>query len=125
MTTSIDSYGPMVPLLEGGLLRAIAVTSATRMAELPQIPTIAETIPGFEIGVINYVCVRSGTPEPIVRQLNQALVRVLADPELKARMQTAGSSPPVSSSPEELGALLRSESAKWGEVIRRAGIRAG
>ncbi len=125
VTMSIDSYGPMVPLLQAGHLRAIAVTSAARMTELPEVPTVGETIPGFEVGVINYICVRSGTPEPIIRRLNQALVRVLADPELAARMQTAGSSPPVSSTPEELGAMLRSESAKWGAVIRRAGIQAG
>lgn len=125
VTMSIDSYGPMVPLLQVGNLRAIAVTSAERMSELPDVPTIAETIPGFEVGVINYICVRSGTPAPIVQQLNQALVRVLADPDLKERMRAAGSSPPLSSTPEELGAMLRSESAKWGEVIRRAGIQAG
>lgn len=125
VTMSIDSYGPMLPLLQSGHLRAIAVTSAQRMVELPDVPTVAETIPGFEVGVINYICVRSGTPAPIIQRLNQALVQVLADPELKARMQAAGSSPPVSSTPEELGAMLRSEAAKWGDVIRRAGIQAG
>ena len=125
VTMSIDSYGPMLPLLQSGHLRAIAVTSAERMPELPDVPTIDETIPGFEVPVINYVCVRSGTPEPIIQRLNLALVTVLADPQLKLRMQSAGSSPPVSSTPEELGAMLRSESTKWGEVIRRAGIQAG
>ena len=125
VTMSIDSLGPMVPLLQAGNLRAIAVSSAERMPELPDVPTIAETIPGFEVGVINYICVRTGTPAPIIQRLNEALVRVLADPDLKERMRAAGSSPPLSSTPEELGAMLRSESAKWGEVIRRAGIRAG
>jgi len=125
VTMSIDSYGPMLPLLQAGHLRPIAVTSAQRQPELADVPTIAETIPGFEVGVINYVCVRAGTPEPIIRRLNQALVQVLADPGLKERMHAAGSSPPVSSTPEELGAMLRSESAKWGAVIRRAGIQVG
>lgn len=125
VTMSIDSYGPMVPLLQSGLLRAIAVTSTTRQPDLPEVPTIAETIPGFEVDVINYICVRSGTPDPIIRHLNRALVQVLADPDLKARMQGSGSSPPISSTPEELGAMLRNESAKWGDVIRRAGIQAG
>jgi tripartite-type tricarboxylate transporter receptor subunit TctC len=125
VTMSIDSYGPMVPLLQSGLLRAIAVTSAARQPDLPDVPTVAETIPGFEVDVINYICVRSGTPEPIIHRLNAALVQVLADPALKARMQASGSSPPVSSTPEELGAMLRNESAKWGDVIRRAGIQAG
>lgn len=123
VTMSIDSYGPMLPLIQAGHLRPIAVTSAQRMPDLPDIPTVAETIPGFEVTVINYICVRSGTPRPIVERLNRALVRVLAQPELQARMVAAGSSPPVSSTPEELGAMLRSESAMWGEVIRRAGIR--
>jgi tripartite-type tricarboxylate transporter receptor subunit TctC len=124
VTMSIDSYGPMIPLLQSGHLRAIAVTSAQRLPELPDVPTVSETIPGFEVGVINYICVRADTPGPIVHQLNRALVQVLADPALGARMQAAGSSPPVSSTPEALGDMLRSEAAKWGEVIRRAGIQA-
>lgn len=124
VTMSIDSYGPMVPLLQSGALRALAVTSAQRMPDLPGIPTVAETVPGFETTVINYICVRSGTPEPIIQRLNQGLVRVLASPDLAERMRVAGSSPPISSTPEELGAELRRESTKWGEVIRRAGIRA-
>lgn len=125
VTMSIDSYGPMQPLLQAGNLRAIAVTSAERMPELPDVPTIGETIPGFEVGVINYLCVRSGTPDPIIRRLNQAVVRVLNDPEVKERLRLAGSSAPAPSTPEELGAILRRESNTWGEVIRRAGIRAG
>ncbi|MBU8544846.1 MULTISPECIES: Bug family tripartite tricarboxylate transporter substrate binding protein [Roseomonadaceae] len=119
---SIDTYGPMIPLIEAGNLRPIAVTSARRSPDLPEVPTVAETLPGFEVTVMNYVCVRSGTPRPIIQRLNQALVKVLADPALRERMRAAGASPPVSSTPEELGGLLRNEVAKWGEVIRRVGI---
>jgi len=125
VSMSIDTYGPMIPLIQAGKLRPIAVTSARRMPDLPDVPTIAETIPGYEVTVVNYICVRSGTPRPIIDRLNQALVRVLAEPSLLERMRAAGSSPPVSSTPEELGDILRSEVAKWGEVIRKAGIRAG
>ncbi len=125
VTLSIDTYGPMIPMIQSGNLRPLAVTSLTRNPELPDIPTIAETVPGFEVTVVNYLCVRSGTPRPIIDRLNQAVVKVLADPGLHERMRAAGSSPPVSSSPEELGEILRSESAKWREVITRAGIRAG
>jgi tripartite-type tricarboxylate transporter receptor subunit TctC len=119
---SIDTYGPMIPLIEAGNLRPVAVTSARRSPELPDVPTVAETLPGFEVTVMNYLCVRSGTPRPIIQRLNQALVKVLADPALRERMRAAGASPPVSSTPEELGGLLRNEVAKWGEVIRRVGI---
>ena len=119
---SIDTYGPMIPLIEAGNLRPIAVTSAGRSPELPNVPTVAETLPGFEVTVMNYLCVRSGTPQPMIQRLNQALVKVLAEPALRERMRAAGASPPVSSTPEELGGLLRNEVAKWGEVIRRVGI---
>ena len=122
---SIDTYGVMIPMIQAGNLRPIAVTSLQRFPELPQVPTIAETIPGFEVGVVNYVCVRSGTPAPIIRRLNEAFVKVLGSPVLAERMREAGSSPPLSSTPEELGDILRTESAKWGAVIRRANIQPG
>jgi tripartite-type tricarboxylate transporter receptor subunit TctC len=125
VTMSIDTYGVMIPNIQAGNLRPVAVTSLQRYPELPDVPTIAETIPGFEVGVVNYVCVRSGTPRPIIERLNAAFVKVLADPGLAQRMRDAGSSPPLSSTPEELGDILRSEVAKWGPVIRQAGITAG
>ncbi|HEV7267596.1 MAG TPA: tripartite tricarboxylate transporter substrate binding protein [Falsiroseomonas sp.] len=124
VSISIDSYGPMIPLLQAGSLRPIAVTSRERMAELPDVPPVAETVPGYEMTVVNYIVVRAGTPRPIIDRLNAALVKVLADPALIERMRAAGASPPQSSTPEELGELLRSEAAKLGEVIRRAGIQA-
>jgi tripartite-type tricarboxylate transporter receptor subunit TctC len=124
VSISVDSYGPMIPLLQAGALRAIAVTSREPMAELPDVPPVAATVPGYEMTVVNYIVVRSGTPRPIIDRLNRALVKVLADPALIERMRAAGASPPTSSTPEELGELLRSEAAKLGEVIRRAGIQA-
>jgi tripartite-type tricarboxylate transporter receptor subunit TctC len=125
VTMSIDTYGVMIPNIQAGNLRPVAVTSLQRYPELPDVPTIAETIPGFEVGVVNYICVRSGTPRPIIDRLNAAFVKVLADPGLAQRMRDSGSSPPLSSTPEELGDILRSEVAKWGPVIRQAGITAG
>lgn len=122
VSISIDTYGPMIPMIQSGNLVPIAVTSAERSPALPQVPSIAETLPGFEVTVMNYICVRSGTPRPMIQRVNQALVKVLADPALRERMEAAGASPPVSSTPEELGDLLRSEVEKWGEVIRRVGI---
>jgi len=125
VTISIDTYGVMIPMIQAGNLRPIAVTSLQRFPEIPEVPTIAETIPGFEVGVVNYVCVRSGTPAPIIRRLNEAFVKVLGSPVLAERMRDAGSSPPLSSTPEELGDILRAEAAKWGAVIRRANIQPG
>ncbi|WP_421988846.1 Bug family tripartite tricarboxylate transporter substrate binding protein [Roseococcus sp.] len=125
VTMSIDTYAVMIPNLQAGNLRPIAVTSPQRYPELPDVPTIGETIPGFEVGVVNYICVRSGTPRPMIERLNAALVKVLGDPGLARRMKEAGSSPPLSSTPEGLGDILRSEVEKWGPVIRQAGLSAG
>ncbi len=125
VSISIDSYGPMLPLIQAGSLRPIAVTSLEPMPDTPELPPVAATLPGYEVTVVNYICVRAGTPRPIIDRLNQALVKVLASPVVIERLRAAGASRPVSSTPEELGELLRSEAAKWGEVIRRAGIQAG
>lgn len=124
VSLAIDTYSIMVPLIEAGRLRPIASTTARRAPERPDLPTIAETIPGFEVTVFNYLCVRSGTPQPIVERLNAAVVKALAQSALMDRMLAAGTSTPTASTPEALGALLRSESAKWRDVIQRAGIKA-
>jgi tripartite-type tricarboxylate transporter receptor subunit TctC len=123
VSIAIDTYGVMVPALQAGRLRALATSAAQRMPNLPDLPAIAETLPGFEVTVFNYLCVRAGTPRPIINRLSRAVAKVIADPAMQQRMAAAGTSPPASSTPEELGALLRSESAKWRSVIERAGIR--
>lgn len=122
---AIDSYAPMIPHLQAGNMRPIAVTSLTRHPDLPEVPTVAETLPGFEVTVVNFICVRAGTPKGIIERLNRAIVKVLNDPTLQQRMRAAGSSQPHPSTPEELGEILRTEREKWREIIARAGIRAG
>lgn len=93
------------------------------MPELPPILTIAETLPRFEVTVVNHIVVRGGTPQENIARLNTALVKVLADPFLNEAMRIAGRSPTVSSRPEKLGEILRPESAKRREVLEKAGIR--
>jgi tripartite-type tricarboxylate transporter receptor subunit TctC len=120
---TIDTYPIMIPLIDAGKLRPIAVSAATRMKELPDIPTIAETVPGFDVTVINYVCARAGTPRPVIDRLNAALKTVLAKPEVARRAAEAGAGDATWSSPEELGGILKSESDKWRAAIQRANIR--
>ncbi|MBC9177935.1 Bug family tripartite tricarboxylate transporter substrate binding protein [Pseudoroseomonas ludipueritiae] len=119
---TIDTYPIMIPLIDAGKLRPIAVSAATRMKELPDVPTIAETVPGFDVTVINYLCVRAGTPRPVIDRLNAALKTVLADPEVIRRAAQAGAGDATWSTPEELGGILKSESDKWRSVIQRAKI---
>jgi tripartite-type tricarboxylate transporter receptor subunit TctC len=79
-------------------------------------------LPGFEVESIDAIWMPARTPPAIVRRLNQEIVRVLNRPEVKARLLTMGIEA-ASSSSEELAALIRSETAKWGKLIREAGIR--
>ena len=119
---TVDSLSLLIPLIRAGAVRALAVTAAERVPELPDVPAMAETLPGFEVTVFNCLVVRSGTPRPVVDRLCGALAKVLRSPEAAARYAGTGTVP-VGSTPEELAAVLRDETAKWRRVIAQAGIR--
>ncbi|MBO1073819.1 Bug family tripartite tricarboxylate transporter substrate binding protein [Roseomonas marmotae] len=120
---TIDTPAIMVPLIDAGKLRPIAVSAAARTKEMPDIPTIGETVPGFDVTVVNYVVARAGTPQPIIDRLNAAINTVLRNPEVMRRVAQAGAGDASGSTPEELGQILKSESDKWRAVIQRANIR--
>jgi tripartite-type tricarboxylate transporter receptor subunit TctC len=119
---TIDSLSVLIPLIRAGRLRALGVTAAQRVPELPEVPTIAETLPGFEVTVINCLMARSGTPDGIVTRLSQALVQAMASPAAAQRYADSGAQP-EGSTPAALGAMLDEERRKWRGVIARAGIR--
>jgi tripartite-type tricarboxylate transporter receptor subunit TctC len=107
--------------VKAGKLRLLAVTEAKRSPLLPDIPTVAETVPGFEMSVWYAAYGPAGLPKEIVASLNAEIGRILFLPEVKKRMadiavETAGSSP------EELAALTRADADKWGKIIRQLGI---
>jgi tripartite-type tricarboxylate transporter receptor subunit TctC len=117
------TIAPTLPLIRAGKLRALGVTSAKRSPSLPDVPTIAEAaLPGYEAVLWQAVAAPAGTPAPIVAKLNRALRDVLADPTVIAANAQAGVVA-ESSSPEELAARIRTDIAKWREVIAKAGIR--
>jgi len=119
---AFDTMVTSMPLVRSGRLRALAVTSATRSPIAPELPTVAESgYPGFEaIGWFGILAPK-GTPAPIVRQLNATLQKVLASPEVMQRLAGAGGDA-MPGSPEDFARLMRSESEKWGAVIKRVGI---
>lgn len=119
---TIDSLSVLIPLVRAGRLRALGVTTRQRVAELPEVPAIAETLPGFEVTVMNGLVVRSGTPEAIVDRLSQAVVRIMASPAAARRFAGTGTRP-EGSTPAALGAVLEQERRTWRGVIARAGIR--
>ncbi len=113
----------VIPHIESGRLRALAVPGLARSSLLPGVPTVAETLPGYEVGNWYALLGPRGLPEPIVARLNAAMRGALSDPEVLSHMARHGVEP-LPSSPEELGRFIRDETAKWAPIVRRAGATA-
>jgi tripartite-type tricarboxylate transporter receptor subunit TctC len=110
-----------IQYIKAGTLRAIAVTSATRLESMPEIPTVGDTVPGFESAQWYGVGAPAGTPAAIITTLNKEVNAALADPKMKARLDDLGGVP-LSISPEDFGKFLAKETEKMGKVIKAAGI---
>lgn len=121
---AIDSLSVYQPQIAAGTVRAIAVASLERNPGMPELPPIADTLPGFEASPVNYISAPARTPRAIVARLNTEINAVLADPELRAYFVKTGGIVLKGSTPEQLDALIRSESAKWKKVIDRSGAKA-
>ncbi len=128
-----DLLGGQIPLMfanlsavmgniKGGTLRAIAVTSAKRSPSAPDIPTVAETIPGFAAETWFGIVAPAGTPHDILSKLNVAARQALGDQDTKKRLADLGMTN-GGSSPEELDAYIKTEIAKWSKVITEANIQ--
>jgi len=109
--------------IKEGRLRALAVTTAARADALPEVPTVAETVPGYEASSWSGVCAPSGTPAGIVEMLNKEINAALTDPTIKARLASIGSTA-ITGSPAEFATFLTEETDKWGKVVRTANIKA-
>jgi len=105
-----------------GKLRALGVTSAKRLPALPDVPAIAETVRGYEVLTWYGVFAPVGTPAAIVQRLHGAIVTGMASRDMQEKMTALGADA-VTNSPKEFAALVRDEIAKWGQVLRTAGIR--
>jgi tripartite-type tricarboxylate transporter receptor subunit TctC len=112
-----------LPHVKSGKLAAVAVTSARRSPALADLPTVAESgVPGYEASTWYGVLAPARTPAGVIERLHGDIVKILAQPEFRERLQAQGFDL-VGSSPEEFRAAIRSEIAKWGKVVRDAGIR--
>jgi tripartite-type tricarboxylate transporter receptor subunit TctC len=110
-----------IETIRAGKLRALAVTTATRSAALPDVPTIGESVPGFEASTWQGIGAPNNTPAEIVDRLNKEINAGLADPTIKARLADLGSMP-TPMSPADFGKYIVDETEKWGKVIREANI---
>ena len=118
------SIGAAKPFIDGGRIRPIAVTSATRVSALPDVPAIAEHPPlsGFELVNFFGFFGPAGLPDPILKRLNAAAVQTMKMPELVAKFRNLGFEP-APSTPEEFRTFIRNESAKFGRIIVEAGVK--
>lgn len=113
----------VLPHIQAGKLRALAVTGKGRLTELPDVPTVAESgLPGFEVTAWFGLFAPAGTPEPIIRQLNTEVVKILNTAEMQKSLPQHGIVP-AGGSPQELGNHLREEIQKWSVVVKEAGIK--
>jgi tripartite-type tricarboxylate transporter receptor subunit TctC len=118
-----DTVNSALPLIRDGRLRALAVTSPRRIAPLPDVPTLAETImPGFEVGAWQGMMVPARTPPAVIERLNAAAMTALADADVRARLAEQGTEP-LGGSPADYGRTLQAETARWGQVIAESGVR--
>jgi tripartite-type tricarboxylate transporter receptor subunit TctC len=121
---AFPSLGSSIEYVKAGKLRALAVTGSTRSEALPDLPPVADTLPGYEASSFYGIGAPHNTPADIVEVLNNAVNAGLADPKLKARLADLGSVP-LPGPPSTFGKLIADETEKWGKVIRFAGIKAG
>jgi tripartite-type tricarboxylate transporter receptor subunit TctC len=110
------------PLVKTGRLRAIAVTTATRIPAEPNIPAVAETIKGYETFMWQGLIGPKGLPRPIVDRLNTEITKVLQTKEMEDRLATDGVSP-SSGPPEQFHALIRKEIAQWDKIVKASGVK--
>jgi tripartite-type tricarboxylate transporter receptor subunit TctC len=118
------SLPPCVPHIQSGRLRGIAIGSAKRSAALPDLPTVAESgVPGFDVTAWNGILAPRGLPRPLVMQLNQEFNRIVDNPEVRDKALAQGTEL-SSQTPEQFGAFLVAQTAKWTKVAKAAGMRA-
>jgi tripartite-type tricarboxylate transporter receptor subunit TctC len=117
----ISGLSASLPVIKSGKVRALGITSPSRLELLPELPTIAETVPGYEADSWYVVLARAGTPQPIIARLNELSRKNIGMPEVRAKLVGAGISPePLTV--EQVAAKIRRETERWGKVVRAAGV---
>jgi tripartite-type tricarboxylate transporter receptor subunit TctC len=120
---TFDNITTAWPLAKGGKLRAIAVTTAQRSSIAPDVPTLSEAgLAGYEVGSWQGVFAPAGTPPEIVRRLNAEIVKIINLPEVREKLVALGAEP-APNAPEAFGAMVKSEVAKWADVVKKSGAK--
>jgi tripartite-type tricarboxylate transporter receptor subunit TctC len=117
-----SDLGPALPLITAGKLRALAVTTKRQFPSLPDVPPLADAVPGFDLAAWQGVIAPGGTPQPILIKLNDAINTIVGTEDLRSRLRDLGMNPVGRGSPAELQLFLESEITRWGKVVNAAGI---
>ena len=117
-----DTINSVAPFIKDGKLRLLAVSTAHRIANFPQAPTLAESgMTGFEAGAWQGVMVPAQTPQPVIARLNQAFMHAIKDPAVLEKLRVQGSEP-LGSTPAEYGAYIQKELVRWASVVKSTGV---
>ncbi|OWQ91509.1 MFS transporter [Roseateles aquatilis] len=120
---SFETVTVALPQIKGGKVRALAVTSAKRSAQLPDVPTLAESgVPGFDVSSWQAFYMPAGTPPAIVAKFNAEVQKIVATPEVKAKMETLGLEY-TPNSPQQFAEFQRAEQARWAKVIKDGNVK--
>jgi len=117
-----DNLPSSSPFIKSGRLRALAVTSAQRDPSLPDVPTVGETVPGYEATAWFGLGMPKGTPREAIEKVNAEVNRALADPKMRERLAELGGTP-LAGTPEDFGNVIRSETEKWSKVVISSGAK--
>lgn len=123
VTVTTEPNGSIIPFIQSGQVRALAYLGSSRHPLFPDLPTVGEIIPGYEVLGWHGLWVKSGTPKPVIDRLSSDLLRITKSPEMVKKMAEVGFEP-SGTSPAETAAIIRRESADWGKLIRSRGIKA-
>jgi len=118
-----DNMPSIIGHIRGGTVRALAVTSAQRSPAMPELPTVADTVPGYEASAWFGAAAPKGTPPAVIARLNREINAALADPGMRARLADLGGVP-ISGTPEEFWAIHRMETEKWAKIVQFSGAKA-
>ena len=118
----IDALPNSLPHIQSGALRALAVTGPTRSAAIPDVPTVGETVPGYEVSGWTGIGVPAGTPKEIVATLNREINAGLSDPRIAARLADVGGRP-ILMTPDQFGKVWLRDTDKWGKVVKSAAAK--